>query len=186
MGKEKKRFIILAGANGTGKTTLASELLKAYSLEFLNADLIALKTGSRISAGKKFIETMNRLIARKVSVAIESTLSGSYLIKTIKKVKKLAYHVSIIYVFVDNPEVALQRIKARVEAGGHDVPRVDVIRRFYRSKANFWKKYKDIADDWTIFYNGTERLVPVAAGEKAKCDIMDEALFNLYKKGKTK
>jgi len=174
----------LAGANGTGKTTVANELLKEYSLEFLNADLIAIKAKSRISAGKMFIKIMDKAIDRKASIAAESTLSGSSLAKTVKKVKRLGYRVSIIYIFVDNPKVALERIKVRVEAGGHDVPKEDVIRRFYRSKENFWRIYKDIADEWTILYNGMERLVPVAAGGKSGFEIMDDSLFNLFKKGK--
>jgi predicted ABC-type ATPase len=184
MDKGSKRLIILAGANGTGKTTVAGELLKEYSLEFLNADLIAIETRGRISAGKMFIKTMNKAIDRKASIAVESTLSGGYLVKMIKRVKRLGYRISIIYIFVDNPKVALERIKVRVEAGGHDVPKADVIRRFYRSKSNFWKIYKDIADEWTMLYNGMERLVPVAAGGKSSFEIMDDSLFNLYKKGK--
>jgi predicted ABC-type ATPase len=184
MDQRLKRLIILAGANGTGKTTVAGELLKEYSLEFLNADLIAIKTKGRISAGKLFIKTMNKAIDRKASIALESTLSGSYLAKTIKRVKRLGYRISIIYIFVDNPKIALERIKVRVEAGGHDVPKADVIRHFYRSKLNFWKIYKDIADEWTMLYNGMERLVPVAAGGRSSFEIMDESLFNLYKKGK--
>jgi predicted ABC-type ATPase len=52
MDTKVKHLIILAGANGTGKTTVAGELLKKYPrLEFLNADLIAVKTKGRITAG---------------------------------------------------------------------------------------------------------------------------------------
>jgi hypothetical protein len=43
--------------------------------------------------------------------------------------------------------------------------------------------YKDIADDWSMLYNGTDRLIAVAAGGKSGFQIMDESLFDLYKKG---
>ena len=185
-----KKFVIIAGANGTGKTTLAKEFLKKFKIEFLNADEIAISISrnkksllaNRIKAGKRFIFKLDDAIKARKSVAIESTLAGKYLLKTIKNVKKSGYRISIIYVFVDNPEIALRRIQARVDAGGHDVPKDDVLRRFYRSRDNFWKLYKNVADEWTMFYNGIERPVFVASGVKAGVEIMDSQLFDLFKR----
>lgn len=65
----------------------------------------------------------------------------------------------------------------------HDVPEKDVLRRFFRSINNFWQLYKPIADEWTIFYNGMEKLVLVASGEKNHFKILDEGLFNVFRKG---
>ena len=180
-----KRFIIIAGANGTGKTTLANEFLKKNKIAFLNADNIAISMDknpekNRIKAGKKFINKLENCIVLKKSIAIESTLAGKYLIKTIKRVKKLGYTVSVIYFFVDSPVIALARIKSRVEAGGHDVPKEDVIRRFPRSKSNFWELYRPLADEWALFYNGMERLIPVASGGKKAVDVISEELFFLF------
>ncbi len=185
-----KRLVILAGANGTGKTTFAKEFLKEYKIEFLNADEIALEAcgnnkdidKKRISSGKKFIIELQKLLKNGRSVAVESTLSGTYLEKIISRIRRSGYRISIIYVFIDNPQIALERIKARVLSGGHDVPKKDVIRRFYRSKSNFWLKYKSIADEWTIFYNGMEKLIPVATGEKNRYEISDEKLFETFMK----
>lgn len=185
-----KRLVIIAGANGTGKTTLAKEFLKKYKIEFLNADEIAIAISknkksmleNRIKAGKRFILKLNEAIKARKSIAVESTLAGRYLLKTIKNVRKHGFRISIIYVFVDNPEIALRRIQVRVDAGGHDVPKQDVLRRFGRSKNNFWKLYKNVADEWTMFYNGMERPVLVASGEKAGFEVVDPKLFELFKK----
>lgn len=77
-----KELIVLAGSNGSGKTTFAKELLKEHKIQFLNADEIALKfckngeniEAKRISAGKKFILAIEDVIKRKNSFAVESTL----------------------------------------------------------------------------------------------------------------
>ena len=185
-----KRFVIIAGPNGAGKTTLAKEFLKELRLEFMNADEMAADISKgkkdikefRIKAGRRFIKKLNEILGKGRSVAVESTLSGSYLLRMIEKIRKHSYKVSIIYVFVDNPRISINRIKARVDAGGHHVPDEDVIRRFYRSKNNFWKLYKNVADEWTLFYNGIERPVLVAGGSKSEYELMDKALFGMFRK----
>lgn len=184
-----KRLFIIAGANGTGKTTLASEFLKEYSIEFLNADEIAKTIDSRdfrrvrIEAGKVFLKKLKDLIKQEASFAIESTLAGTYLIKFIKNLKNKGYKIDIIYFFLDNPKACINRIKIRVKRGGHTVPREDVIRRFYRSKNNFWNKYRKIVDEWTMFYNGLEKGIPVATGQENYVEIINDELFELFKGG---
>lgn len=50
----------------------------------------------------------------------------------------------------------------RVQNGGHSVPDEDVIRRFGRSRTNFWNIYKDKVDMWLLVYNGENTVFPVA------------------------
>ncbi|MDR0292421.1 MAG: hypothetical protein LBI01_06695 [Elusimicrobium sp.] len=107
---------------------------------------------------------------------MESALSGNNHIKTVKKAKKLGYKIIILYIFVDNPEICLDRIRIRVLNGGHDVPAEDVKRRFTRSKINFWNIYKNISDEWILFYNGGKQVFPVAKNS----DIINEELFSKF------
>lgn len=186
MTRIKKTLYIIAGANGSGKSTLASELLPEEKLEFLNADDIARAIcpnnieSIRITAGKELLKRLENLFAEKKSFAIETTLAGSNHIKTIIKAKELKYNVALIYSFVDNPEICINRIKIRVLNGGHDIPDDDVIRRFYRSKNNFWNKYKDIVDEWNLFYNGLSDYILVAKQEYVGIEILNEALYNEF------
>lgn len=183
-----KRLVILAGANGVGKTTLANELLKEFKLKLLNADEIAKSispgqtdlTKVRIKAGKLLLSQLNSLINQNKSFALESTLSGKYLVKVINGMKSKLYKISIIYLFVDNPDVAIDRIKIRVKKGGHSIPNEDVIRRFGRSKKNFWNIYRKIVNEWTIFYNGAGKLLPVASGKDKYCEVVEEEYFGIF------
>ena len=184
----KKQVFIVAGANGSGKTTIATEFLKELYLDFLNADKIAESINPdnmdsvKLKAGKVFLGTLKDLIKQKKSFALESTLSGRYLIDIIAHLKRERYKINIIYAFVDSPEFAIDRIKVRVKSGGHFVPDEDVIRRFYRSKNNFWNIYKNAVDEWQMFYNGESQILQVAVGERENYTIINEELFKLFMK----
>lgn len=185
---EEKYLYILAGANGSGKSTLASELLPEEQLQFLNADEVAKELcpenieSVKIAAGKEVLKMLEKYFLDGISFAIETTLAGSNHIKTIKKAKELGYKVFLIYSYVDNPQICINRIHARVLNGGHNVPDNDVIRRYYRSKERFWKEYKDLADEWNLVYNGQTNYILVAKQESGRLEIINEALYNEFVK----
>ena len=135
---KNKNLYIIAGANGSGKSTLASELLPYENLEYLNADDIAKEIcpenieSVKIRAGKIVLDKLAKLLDNHKSFAIETTLSGKNHIKTIEKAKALGYTIILIYSYLDNPILCENRIKVRVLNGGHDIPKEDIERRFYR------------------------------------------------------
>lgn len=150
---QKKILYIIAGANGSGKSTLASELLPSENLDFLNADEVAKEIcpenieSVKIKAGKIVLSRLEKLLNTEKSFAIETTLSGKNHIKTIERAKKIGYQVVLIYSYLDSPILCENRIKIRVLNGGHNIPKEDIIRRFYRSKKNFWNIYKNLVDE---------------------------------------
>ncbi len=182
-----KTLYILAGANGSGKSTIASELLPAEHIIYVNADDIARELcptdmqSVRIQAGKELHARMDKLFGEGKSFALESTLSGVGHMKTIETAHQLGYQVIIIYTFVDTPDVCVTRIQTRVKNGGHPVPQEDVIRRFTRSKQNFWNIYKELADHWVLYYNGGDDIVPVAEQDKGKTVVIfSENLYTIF------
>jgi len=188
-----KTLYIIAGANGSGKSTLASKLLPAEKISaFINADDIAREmnpddlTAVRIAAGKKTLQRLTDCISNGESFAIESTLSGNALIKTIRQAKENGYRIVLFYIFLPTPHMCIDRIQVRVKRGGHFVPDADVIRRYERSIPNFWHRYKALADQWTLYYtgrisdSGEASYVLVAKFDKGTLDISDKELYDLF------
>lgn len=123
------------------------------------------------------------LVRSGKSFALESTLSGVGHLKTMSLAKQNGYKVVIVYTFVDTVKTCLERIKARFCNGGHPVPDEDVIRRFYRSKYNFWNKYAPLADHWVLYYNGgTEISLTSAKKGNDEVEIVSENLHTIFKR----
>ncbi len=163
-----KTLYIIAGANGSGKTTFAKSFASLNNLYFINADEIAKELDSKdiskykVKAGKIFFQELESNLKKDKSFVIETTLSGKYLVKYIQKAKELNFHISLIYLFLETPTANILRVKNRVLNGGHDIPTVDIIKRFYRSKNMFWNIYKNIVDEWIIYYNSNEIFEEIA------------------------
>lgn len=181
--KDNKLLYIIAGANGSGKSTLAEVLLKEKKLEFLNADEIAKEIAPDainsvpISAGKIYFQSLDEYFRNNKSFAVESTLSGNNIFRIINKARKQNYKIILVYSFLQNCTICIERVKKRVENGGHNVPEEDIIRRYYKSVIKFWDEYRLIVDEWTMFYNGYEYApVIVSFGEKDNFDIINKEM----------
>jgi predicted ABC-type ATPase len=172
----KPRCIIIAGPNGSGKTTFAKSYLArdAGIVYFVNADLIAGGISpfrpelAAIMAGRIFLGELDRLAKERVDFAFESTLSGLVYRDRLEKWKKSGYSIDIIFLRLASKSLALRRVAARVRQGGHKIPRADVFRRFDRGWRNFRDVYKGIADNWTVYDNSGS--VPVLLEEKDEND----------------
>lgn len=158
------RCIVIAGPNGSGKTTFAREFLprEAGVIHFVNVDLIAGGLSpldpnlAARAAGKLLLKELNRLAHARIDFAFESTLSGLAYASRIKKWKAAGYRVEIFFIRLSSPALALRRIAARVKQGGHNVLREDVLRRFDRGWQNFENIYQPLADAWFVYDNSGE------------------------------
>ncbi|MFR1502634.1 MAG: AAA family ATPase [Opitutales bacterium] len=183
MDNRQKFLYIISGANGSGKSTLAVVLLKEKNLEFLNADEIAKEISPNaintvpISAGKEYFKRLKLFFDNNKSFAVESTLSGNNIVRIIEKAKELGYKVILVYSFLQNCTTCIERVKKRVENGGHNVPEEDIIRRYYKSVVKFWNEYRFLVDEWTLFFNGYDYApVIVSFGSKDNFDIINKEM----------
>ena len=157
----QKKIIIIAGPNGAGKTTFARSFLpqEAQCHRFINADLIAAGLSpfapdrEAFKAGRLMLEEIDDCIEREQSFAFETTLAGLTYVGRIRKWQELGYHVSLFFLLLPSPEVAIARVSERVQQGGHDIPEAVIRRRFDAGKRNFETAYKHLVDSWAKFDN---------------------------------
>lgn len=184
-----KNVMIIAGPNGSGKTTFATEYLHTSEVfEYISADVFAGQLMStpkefnkvRMQAGRLFFNEIHRFIEAEKDFAVEVTLAGKGFRRIISKLKQAEWTVTIVFLFLKSPETCIARVRNRVRAGGHHVPTEDIVRRFYRSKHNFWHIYKNQVDRWHLFYNSGEQFQEVASGKGNQFMITNETFFELF------
>jgi predicted ABC-type ATPase len=171
---KKKKIVIIAGPNGAGKTTFAREFLpnEGGCPIFVNADLIAagispfLPEKAVFQAGRLMIEEINRHALNGESFAFETTLSGKTYAQMIPAWQQMGYSIKLVFLYLPDVKIAVERVKYRVEQGGHNIPEKIIRRRYEKGWQNFQSLYKHLVDAWLLFDNAgiTPRLLD--EGEK--------------------
>lgn len=163
---------VVAGANGAGKSTLTK--LFSVNIPVVDPDAIAREItpeqpeSAALAAGRKSIELARSYIQSERSFIVETTLSGNTYLNLMREVKALGWLVRLTYIGINQPNTNIQRVRTRVELGGHNVPREDILRRYYRSLANLGKAAK-IVDRLILYDNST------AAGHQVIATIEGDA-----------
>jgi len=177
---------IIAGCNGAGKTTASFTLLPEMlnCREFVNADEIARgispfqPESAAIGAGKIMLNRINELISLQVDFAFETTLSAKYFVNLIQKAQKNGYFVTIVFFWLENVELAIHRVKIRVNEGGHDIPEGVIKRRYKSGIENLIFKYIPVSDYWMVINNSKRTFYIIAEGFKdIETDIKDESIW---------
>lgn len=158
----EKVYTIIGGVNGTGKSSLTGVLQAENSNlgTIIDVDKLNIKYGDKSTGGKEAVKLISNCIENGLSFTQETTLSGHKTARTAQKAKNSGYIVRLYYVGISSVDESLKRIANRVSKGGHDIPPLDVIRRFN-------SRYNDISAilpfcDEAIFYDNENGFKAVA------------------------
>jgi predicted ABC-type ATPase len=187
---KKKNLYIIAGCNGAGKTTASFTILPDIldCKEFVNADEIAKGISPfqpekvSLDAGRIMLNRINELIEENQNFAFETTLSTRSYKNKILAAKNKGYRVTLLFFWLQNIELAKERVKIRVEEGGHNINPDIIERRYFKGIKNLFDIYLPIIDGALIFDNSAGKHELLA---EKKVDgilhVMNENKFNLLK-----
>lgn len=182
-------IIVLGGPNGAGKTTIAREvLLGALGItEFVNADTIAAGLSgfsperAAFAAGRIMLARLRELAASRVSFAFESTLASRTFAPWLAGLSDV-YEISLFYIWLRSPDLAVQRVMARSLEGGHAVPEEIVRRRYVRSAQNLFRLYMPLVHTWRLYDNSlTDSTLIATGGRDEREKILKRRVYDLLK-----
>ena len=125
----------------------------------MNPDLIAagispfLPDKAAFHAGRLMLAEMNRHAFNGESFAFETTLSGKTYGQMILEWQQMGYRVKLLFLYLSDVAIAIERVKYRVEQGGHNIPEKIVRRSYEKGWQNFQSLYKHLVDAWILFDN---------------------------------
>lgn len=151
--KSVPEAVLIAGANGAGKTTFARKFLHAGypDARFLNAEEIQREGGDfdhPVAAGRELLRRLTDLVAERQTFVVETTLSSRSYVAKLRSWAAAGYRTSLHFIELPSADFAVGRVATRVAAGGHAVPEVDVRRRFDRGIQLFSTIYRPLVDRW--------------------------------------
>ena len=185
-----KQLYIIAGCNGAGKTTASFTILPEVldCKEFINADEIAKGLSPfqpenvAMQAGRIMLARMDELLQKGETFAFETTLATKSYKQKIEWAQANGYEVTLLFFWLDSPNMAKKRVAQRVAEGGHSIPSETIERRYHNGIANLFAIYIDMVDICYIFDNSEGRKELIAQKEKHKeMVIYNNDKFNLMK-----
>lgn len=161
---EKPIFWIIAGPNGSGKSSLYGQTeLEAFdqSIWIINPDLLTerIRKVEKLSQVEANLEAVIRIetwleasIQAHQTVGVETVLSTGKYRRLVLAAKAMQFEFRLVYVVLASPDLNVERVRLRVEKGGHDVPEAKIRQRWLKSIGQLpW--FLERADQALIFDN---------------------------------
>ena len=159
------RIVVLAGVNGAGKSSVAGVAIRAAAGELFDPDmaareLLAANPGLAAVAANALAweigrSRLERALAQGESFAFETTLGGKTICALLLAGAARGAEIHLSFVGLASPELHIERVRRRVEAGGHDIPAAKIRQRFTTSRANLVRLLPHLASLF-VYDNSTE------------------------------
>ena len=179
------RLFIISGCNGSGKTTASYTLLPELfgCSEFVNSDEFAKSLApfnpesASVAASRYMLMKMRYLLDKNEDFCIETTLATRSMLKMAILAQSKGYYVTILYLWLKSPELAVSRVKARVAAGGHNIKEDTVIRRYHLGLHYLFREYMPVCDRWILADNSYDSCEIIAEGSEDGTIVRNSETF---------
>ncbi len=165
-----KILYIIAGCNGAGKTTASFTILPEIldCKDFVNADEIAKGLSPfqpekvAVDAGRIMLHRLDELVSKDENFAFETTLATKSYKNRIKVAKENGFKVILLFFWLRNVDLAIERVKIRVQEGGHNIAEDVIRRRYVNGIKNLFSIYLPIVDEAMVFDNSVDEYEMIA------------------------
>jgi predicted ABC-type ATPase len=148
----------------------------AKGLSPFNADSIAVA----VEASRIMYKRIRELITMRKTFALETTLASRSIAKLLQGAQDKGYYVTLLYFWLNTPELAVERVKNRVASGGHNVSETTIRRRYRTGIQNLFELYMPICDYWMITDNSLSPIEIIAKGFKdGRKEIFNAVVYNI-------
>ena len=180
-----KVYTIIAGINGSGKTSLYKVLRNSNDLGLrINIDEIVMSEGDwkdpvlQVRAGKAAMLLIDDCIERGVSFHHETTLPGAVIIRQIKKAKERGFRIVLYFVGIDDVKTAIKRVHKRVAMGGHGIDDKYIIKRYSQLNDRLLQVLP--LCDTAVMFDNTKKFRQIAVFMENKIYDCDRDLPNWF------
>ena len=171
----RPRLLVFAGPKGSGKSTVTKGI-PIIGL-YVNADEIKRQSDcSDLEAAQEAELIRNTLLESRADFTFETVLSTGRNLDLLLRAKEAGYHITAVFVLTNDPEINVARVRARVAAGGHDVPE-DKIRSRYEGSLRNLSQLVRIADLTRIIDNSGDRPALICEVQDKKVTIWETELW---------
>lgn len=140
------RIYVLAGVNGSGKSSIAGAAFREHGANYYNPDEAARElraaqpalsqVDANSAAWHRGFNLLTDAIEQRLDFAFETTLGASSIPRALAQAADQGFEINVWYAGLATPELHLARVRSRVQAGGHDIPEAAIRRRFEHSRMN--------------------------------------------------
>jgi predicted ABC-type ATPase len=177
---------VIAGPNGAGKTTFALKYLPkiAGCHNYVNADLIAYgispldSMAAQFDAGRLFLQEITKNVEKRVDFAFETTLAGRSYISLFEKLREEGWQIVLFFLWIPDADFSRDRVRQRVQEGGHDIPDEAIFRRYPRIMNNLINTYIPLCDNVTCYDNSHPEPVPIFEQDKNGSRIIGNEIYH--------
>lgn len=181
-----KVLYLVGGPNGSGKSTLVEQIFGSNpKIKFVNADNIAREKNcspASTSTGFALFEEIDNAFSSHASFIYETTLSGKFDNKLIKRAKNAGYSIEFIYVIVSSVDENILRVHKRAESGLHNVK--DQVVRLRRKKSLFhFDSVCKQSDHWSLYDNDKQDALCTLVAQgclSQEPQVIDKILYNNF------
>jgi predicted ABC-type ATPase len=154
---EQPKLFVFAGPNGAGKSTLSAIMLPFGTpvfdgdkeLDLLRQEFPGIDSGDLYNAvnGHIFSSWKEEVQAKRMDCAFETNFRTTDVMNTVNEFKEKGYEAQLIYFGLDNIDASIERVKLRVEMGGHNVTLENITANYnegLKNLENHFRKFNNV------------------------------------------